>query len=359
MLIGKRPITDRKRIAEFLNLLNKNPQYKFIILDLYLKDSSDRASDLQLQTALTNTKNILIPYHKGPDGFALRPIVKASQALSDYEKVSVENKFLQFKLVQGDSLKTTPLVMYESLTGKKFKSGTVVNHLDNQLSLNNFLIDFTVFSRDINRSGGDESGINAGRDSSRYNILYLSDLLGDQLRQSLPLDSSMPEKIAIEIREAIVTEYVKEQISNFTKDRIIIIGDFSEADIHDTIHGRMPGPLILLNIFLSLESGDNLYNLWFILFLFIGYFIVSYKCYTHYDLLDDLLWKLVAWTGVKRFSLSFMGYILYFIILSVFSYFIFNIQLTILILALYMELLEWVVKYLQTRAEKKPIQAKH
>src|SRR5690606_9435943 len=56
-------------------------------------------------------------------------------------------------------------------------------------------------------------------------------------------------------------------ISEFYKDKIIVIGDFRN-DIHKTINGQMPGALILLNVFNTLKQGEHIVSKgWFICML--------------------------------------------------------------------------------------------
>jgi hypothetical protein len=338
--IGNRAITNRQRIANFFELLNKKPQHRFIILDVWFKDSSDRYSDSLLQAQLKQTKNILIPYHKSDqdDNVKDLPIFDVPVALSDYEKDDFENNFIKFRLVQGDNFKTTPLVLYETLHGKEFTSSGIFNYLNDKISLNSFILNLRIWSRDLEELENEE------KISSTYIKMQLSQFLDPEIDGT----DSLPEEMA----QSINKNFRAEMVNMMCKDRIVVMGDFEDSDIHQTIYGPTPGPLILLNVYLALKEGDSLVSIIWILFLFVGYFLISYRCFAKADPIDIyILSRFLPPTPFRTFILSFVGYMIYFGILSVASYFLFNVHLTILFLAIYMEILDLVIEALESRKQ--------
>lgn len=352
-LIGKRAITNRKRVTEFLSYLNKTNQHKFIILDVFFKDSSDYQSDSLLQAAFSKTKNILIPYHTLEDGTPDMPIFKTPVALSDYDKDDLDNNFVKFKSLYNNKLRTTPLVMYETLHGKKFTHHGLFGSSDGKLALSSFILDLRIWRFNLSNqveltSSADTAGMKV------YQTLYLADLLCDNLNPDL---SENIRLIPAEERPDYKA-IAETNIAELTKNRILVIGDFSDADIHETIYGATPGPLILLNVYLALREGDNIFSIWFILFLFAGYYFISYNCFRGRDMFVSYINRISK--KIKQFNrasffLNFMSYILYFILLSVLSFFFFNIHITILVLAVYMEVLEKIISYF--RKKKLPFQS--
>ncbi|MCZ2458957.1 MAG: hypothetical protein LC128_04960 [Chitinophagales bacterium] len=57
---------------------------------------------------------------------------------------------------------------------------------------------------------------------------------------------------------------------------IVVIGNFENRDMHTTILHRMSGPLLLVNLYESLQKGDNFFEWWFILLSLIVYSIIGY-----------------------------------------------------------------------------------
>jgi hypothetical protein len=149
-----------------------------------------------------------------------------------------------------------------------------------------------------------------------------------------------------------------EYIHDFTKDKIIIVGDLdNRVDVHKTIYGDMLGPVILLNAFLALENSDNQITWYFILFLLGGYMLISYICFRQVDILEGWLFRwLPKWLAipgyVKEMMESFASYLLYFGLLSILSYMLFNFHLTIFLISIYMQVLEWIIKNIRRRVEQ-------
>lgn len=318
--IGRQPITDRGKIADFLHILNQKPDnHKFITLDVFFKDSTtgQPQDDLRLAAELARTKNLLIPYHMGDSGKVDYPIFKAPLGLADYEP-TVEGLLIKFSIINNQGYKTMPLLMYEKISGKAYKSGVLIDALGNKPVLSSFILDHRIFQEDVLASN-----------QPLYHKLYLNELL--------KLDP--------------------ESIHEFTKDRIIIVGDLdNQVDVHKTIYGDMLGPVILLNAFLAIENGDNQITWYFILFLLCGYTLISYVCFRQVDILEGWLFRwMPRWMPipnyVREMMESFASYLLYFGILSILSYMLFNFHLTIFLISIYMQVLEWIIKNMRRRVD--------
>lgn len=319
--VGQQPITDRSKIADFLQILNQRPDnHKFITLDIFFEDSTtgQPQDDIRLAAELARTKNLLIPYHMSDSSTPNYPIFKAPLGLADYEP-TVEGLLIKFSIINGEGHKTMPLLMYENVSGKKFKSGLLVDELGGKPVLSSFILDHRIFQEDV-----------LAPNAPLYHKLYLNELL--------KLDP--------------------EFIHDFTKDKIIIIGDLdNRVDIHKTIYGDMLGPVILLNAFLALENGDNQITWYFLLFLLCSYMLISYVCFRQVDILEGWLFRwLPKWLAipgyVKEMMESFASYLLYFGLLSIFSYMLFNFHLTIFLISIYMQVLEWIIKNIRRRVEQ-------
>jgi hypothetical protein len=324
--IGNQAITDREKIARFIHVLNKKPDnHKFIVMDIFFKDPSP--SDSMLQTEFRKLKNHLVSYHKRHDqNVPDLPVIKADHGLSDYENSEEgllgisAGGFAKYKLIQGDTLKTLPLRMFEKLNNRKLENGWLYDVLDDGTPVfPTFVVDHRIRSYDLFEAP----------DSLRYERAYLGELV------------NLPDDFIWEL----------------TKDKIIIMGDFEDRDLHETIYGSMPGPLILTNAYLALENLDNRIYWLFILLLFIGYFLISYKCFYSRDfIVGTILSKWFGFVKLNRLTLSFLGYFFFFMALSLLSFFLFDTHLSILLLAVYMEVIDtvrnWIIKFIARRRMK-------
>lgn len=300
IVLGNQAITNRASIAKLLQAMNQKPDnHEFLLVDVNFIDPSPEDSLLEAEFA--KVKNCIVSYHKDPKGKPIYPIIKAPLGLSDM-MVDDEDRdlVLKYHLIQGDSLKTTPLLMYEQIHGSKYEKGFIYDKLGGKSIFNSFILDYPVDKFDIfNRN--------------LYNYQYINEMVN--------LSPSF--------------------IHSMTKDKIVIVGDFEDRDIHNTIYGKTPGPLILLNAFLALERGDNQVSFVFIFLLLVAYSLISYKAITVNDPIT--VWvkrKFKNYNFIVEFTADVTFYLIFFGIVSITTYYSFGIHLAILFLSFYMHFLE-------------------
>jgi hypothetical protein len=309
--VGVEPITDRKKLIDLLSLLEHRKDYKSVVFDINFKGKTEH--DSVLATKINAMPNFLVSYHRDekdkPD-YPDLPI-KKKLGLSDLEKVYDEA--LKFKLFFNDSLKTTPLLMYENVYKKKFTRDKWGHWIDNKPVFNSFILDYRIRNFDYT--------------SGRYTKLHLGEFLSlmtDSLGNVNP--TTNPENL------------------DLFKNRIIFVGDFEDRDIHDTIYGKIPGPIILLDAFLALEAGDNIITPQFLLLLSVAFFFISYVTFNYSQIYGNWL-KVLTFKKMQNpesFFESLTIYLIYFAIVSITSFFLFNIHIGVLGLAFYLNIAEKV-----------------
>lgn len=319
--IGNEPITDRGKLAVLFELLAAKPQnHRFVLLDVYLKGETEH--DSVLSHYINQLPNVVVSYHRDGQDKPDKPDLPIQHiGLSDME--TVYGMRMKFKILLNDSLKTTPLIMQEKINKEQFKAGEWFDYLGDKPVLRSFILDYRIRGYDYAQT-------------QRYAKVHL----GEWLSTVYNYDTE-----AYDLRE----DFYK-----LVKDRIVVIGDFEDRDIHETIYGDTPGPLVLLNTFLALEQGDNQITIGFLLFLFLSYALVSYYAFSHQSVYRDLL-KLVYKKIKKKedgFFESLSLFIFFFGLISVISFFIFGIHISVLVLAFYMYLLDKIETFLRQRIEK-------
>lgn len=330
-MIGTDVITNRKKLASFFDLLNQKPEnHKFVILDVRFEEKFSRADlakigapipaqfdslpvyDSLLQASLARTRNYIVSYHADEQGKLKLPVFPFNAGLSDYETTD-EGTVVKFSSLHFDTVKTTPLKLYQAVHNKSFKRGYLFDTMDGWPVLNSFILDHRVILHPWEFA-----------DNDYYHHAYLSEIL------------EMPPAL----------------VSELTRDRIIILGDFEDRDIHDTIYGPIAGPIILVNAFLAYENHDNRITPGFIFLLLGGYTFISYRCFSQTNFLENILINRLPFPeDVKKVLAGVVDYLLILIILSVVSYLLFNIHLTILLIAIYMQVMEWTIAFF-TRKRK-------
>lgn len=309
---GNQPVTDRKKLALFFERLNKKPEcYKYIVCDIFFKDSSQY--DSLLNSKLSCTKNIIIPYHLSDSGNAELPLININRGLADYR--AVQYVFMKYALIENDTMKSLPLKMYEDITGKKFNYNKFLSGVNGKPSFNSTVIDFKLRYYEL-----------MDRNSEKmYNLVNLGELL--------------------RMNDSVFFKAVN--------NKIILIGDYYENDIHQTLFGKMSGTLILLNVYLSLINGENLISFGLLIILFIGFFFISIELFSEKSLGERKLIAKYTQKKIGKFILKYLSYVLYLTTLSIITYLIFNIHLNILIIAVYLKAIDSLLKYIRGRSNQK------
>ena len=220
---GSISITDREKLAQFFKLLaDKGNHHRFVLSDIFFEYPDDGDSALLIQA--NRCTNLLFPYHIIL-GKKQEPCINVNTALSDF--VTYTGNFSKFRLTYEDPIVTTPVAILNKLDHKKYP---------------NSYLDFkSVFPRYyINPS---ELG-----DTGKYPVYNLGELL--MLSET---DSFYHQ---------------------FLEDRFIILGNY-DTDVHNSPIGQIPGPLILLNTYLTIRNSRAV-GWWWAIFMTIGLVGVSY-----------------------------------------------------------------------------------
>ena len=305
---GKIAVTDRASLTKFLGVVEANPNHKFIILDIFFEDSTSYDSLLQAQ--VKNIKGLILPYHLDGGDTVMKSYIKGWNGLADYN--TDFGTFLKYSYLQQNIHKTVPLLLYEKYNSGYIKKTGPFYTSNGSLALNALALDLPIRSYNVFTD-----------DSLGYNSVNLCELV------NLP------------------PPFIKE----LTKNKIIVIGDFKDRDIHPTLYGNTPGPLIQINAYLALVRGDHLLSFSLILFIFINYLIISWFLFSGTIFIKN------KW--IEKFKESKMGifydfikYVFFLILINIFSYLIFDIHLNVLIIGIYIVSVEYSIKWINSLSAK-------
>ena len=300
-------VTDRGHLTEFLEMIRPfREETRLVVLDVLLDQPTEQDSSLQTAVDALGDKLLGITHYTKETGLLPSVIAFNQQAVATYR--TTQGMFMKYPLLFQDSVKTVPLSMYELLQSDALDRSGWFYRLQRGISLPNPIVDYKVRKSDF------RVGSNLGE--SNFTIWKMGSLLEYQ--------ALLPPEMQAE----------------FFRDRIVLIGDFAN-DLHTTPFGISPGPLLIYNAYLSLEEGNSIVSLWWILLLFIGYWIISWRAFNDIEIeppqwlaksLDSRVGRLVLNTIDDAFLL---------VLLTVLSYFFFNIHITILILLLYIKAAEF------------------
>jgi hypothetical protein len=311
--IGQQVVTDREKLAILLEVMAnaKNPP-KYILCDIHFVDST--SSDKRLKAALEQFDNLILSYHLDANNQPEYPVFKEiNRGLSDYVIGSIFDGVYKYQLIYNDTLSLTPLKVHQFLSGDKVENYGSLVKVGDHWTLNNFIMNYRLLQKDIVDF---EAGFNP---VSIGELLFLAD----------------------------------EDIQDFVTGKVVVIGDFFENDMHETLFEITAGPLILLNAFLTIQAEDTYVNFWFFALLLGVYIYLSYMVFVEGDFMEELIIRKFGAVKAATFLAGFMSYMTILALLSLTTFFLFNIHLNIFFLGVTFYILDKIVGFSYQKFGKK------
>lgn len=296
---GEIAITDRSKLAQFFKILADNGnQHHYVLCDIILEYPDDDDSALLAETRRCN--KLLFPYHRAGDSL-LKPCVDVPAALSDF--ITNTGDFSKFKLLYNDSTTTTPVALLQQIDKKQYPR----SYLDFKSVFPKYYITSSQLL-----------------ETKKYPYYNLGELL--MLSEA---DSFYHQ---------------------FLKDRFIVIGNY-DTDVQNSAVGKIPGPLILLNSYLTIRNRGAI-NWWWALFMIAGLSALSYLLFFK-KVKAPVIYKrpwldLLMQLFVNEY-ISFFGICL---LLAVLSEFIFSVQVSFSVLLSYLFVVSFFKEFYKRHFKK-------
>lgn len=117
MPIGNAAITDRRKLASLLSLIQSSGDYKYVLLDVFFEEGYRTETDSLLFHTIASMDRIVIPRHH--DGFLDDSIFIAKAAYADYTTTLKEDNIAKYPLLdKGGVNPSVSLAMYSDMTGR-------------------------------------------------------------------------------------------------------------------------------------------------------------------------------------------------------------------------------------------------
>ena len=257
--VGLASVTDRDKLYQLLYALNRENNYKYIILDIAFLKENRQPKDSILYRLIADMPRIVIPYPMGSE--IADPILDKKAGMAQYGTTIWENDFVKYPYHTNGRI-SMPLFMYYELGGKPIKG---------HIRLKNNYLFYT-------------QGFNIVRKSviqtMDYRITTIDDVYEGAKTNNVPIDMGIgvlgisPDSIDY---GALIDD------ENWAKDKYILIGDF-ESDCHATYRGDIPGTVINFNAYLSLMDNNHIFNYYFIMVMLIITYIQCYMIITRQNI---------------------------------------------------------------------------
>lgn len=231
--VGKKSITDRKKLNEFLTALKENDGYRYILLDVDFSAGYVSDYDDSLFQTIASMRDIVV----ATSNPASDPeMIKEKTATAIYYVRKSGDDFMKYTFMDPVTGKpSVALKMWQDMTGGTYEKTGWGYRMNGRSCYNSIIPDFRFMILDDLKH----------TDQERIDLVQMLNL-GTDIMTAM--------------------EYVDDYITKFD-DKIILVGDWMEHDIHDTIIGPQPGTSIIYNAYLSLVNGDNVRSIWIMLLL--------------------------------------------------------------------------------------------
>lgn len=275
--IGNIDITDRRKLATFINILRLHPNYKYIFMDVRLEkgyedntlfidpiDNKTKSTDSVLTNVIKHTKRFIFANHL--DMNLLDSSLYKKCAINDYKSTIISTNFVRYEYLHDNQL-SIPLKLYKDLYNGEivYKYGAYFDR--GKLCYNSPFFQISSPFPGEYDIDGNKNWLNLG-----------CDILDDKL-----LD-----------------------ITSLTKNKIVIIGDFIE-DCHDTYIGPQPGSYITYCAFETLRQGKHLVSVFGVIILAIVYSLLSLFSFSNKSVILHIKWIQKIDSKFLRIFLSFLG----------------------------------------------------
>lgn len=300
---GNIDVTDRDKLTAFLRMLDN--AHKFILMDVLLSDRYKSDNDSALIQTLLDTDRISISRSSTTNLIDNRLLDKSGY--TEYSTDIYETNFVKYEFVnRGEA--TMPYMAFMSMTPQKtINSFGPICWSNRHLDWNSLTLRFPIklWNSHRNGNGNDNFGLQEKR------ILNLGADIID-----LGVD-----------------------VPSLVRNKIVVIGDFSEDDIHDTYLGKIAGPVININALEALRNNEleipwTLIVSLIVLYTSVGYLTIRRSMSTH-----RLLEKLHINISFVRYLLSFVGYSFLFSIIGGGIYLMSGMDINIILPSLWFTLL--------------------
>ena len=238
---GNVAVSDRDKIYKLLaniNNLASKPVYTVLDLQFYYPFTINEGVDSLLQQEINKSRNLVIPVVKDDKDEIKNPIYKASYATSDYTTYGAG--FNKFVILKSHSLPSIPIVMQQQIQKAKYKSNFLFSTCNNNLCLSAIWPTYFLNNGMVRKNEKPEV-------AQFYNI-------GEML---LDMESN------------------PSNYRTFFENKIVMVGNFEE-DVHITPVGKMSGPVLLANIYLSLLNRQHIVRTGYLVLLLIFFSALSY-----------------------------------------------------------------------------------
>ncbi|MBL7697318.1 MAG: hypothetical protein JNK79_04140 [Chitinophagaceae bacterium] len=321
---GNIAVSDRTKICEFLKFINNvngKPLYTVLDIQFYYPYTIDLKVDSVMQTELDRNSNIIIPILKNGNGDYVKPLYNTNYGYSDYRTFGTAvNKF---RIMNRQQVKSIPIILHEKINGAKYEDNMLFPTCNDSLCLSAIWPSYFIKDGDLPKSTAADDVEAIATRKVRTN------------RNGIPTEYYNLGELLFDM-EASPEHYVSAFMN-----KILFVGNFDE-DVHVTPIGKVTGPVILSDIYLSLLNGQHMVNIWMIVIVLLVFSALSYVAWFHK--MPEIRWnfKFLFSSYLTKFMKGYISYFGAMFGLSLLVLILFNVQVALFLPSLIFTGIEYV-----------------
>lgn len=298
--LGMIDITDRAKLHQLLHLIDSVGGYKHVICDIFLSSNYVTDADSALFHQIHDMPRISIA--GGVDFEGLPELIRDKAYYSGYKTTIDESDFVKYPLL-AEGCPSLPLHVWTATTGHTLHGNYFLCRDDEGcLARYSLFLDFPTRISEDYSDGEIKTWLNMGVD-----LLDIANML---------------------------------DIEEIFSDKIILIGSFTDDDIHSTMAGEIPGIMIIYNAYEALSHGRYKINPYTLAILFAIFYIVTYMMIYRKTLSDVLPSRLRPKKQITRLLISWLSLSTLFTVLFFILYVAFGEVYDIFLMAGYFTLFD-------------------
>lgn len=291
---GEIDITDRNKLTSFFNQLDD--KHKYILLDVLISDNYKSDADSALVSSLIQTDRVSISQSRTVD--LIDESLTGKGGFTDYSTDIFETNFVKYQFL-NEGEPTMPYMAYQTIEPRKeIHSFGPIYWSNGHFYWNSLTLRFPI--KLWNNPTIDENS-----------------------------DIAWQEKRILNLGADVLDMGI--DIPALVKDKIVVIGDFTEDDIHDTYLGKIAGPVININALEALRNNEAEIPWKLVIFLLLLYTTVGYITLRRPLSADSILKRLHIDTPIIKYILSFVGYSFLFSLISGGIYLLCGIDINVIL----------------------------
>ena len=302
-------ITNRADLAAFLGYVGLyGKDVPIVIMDIIFEEPSPQ--DSLFQSAIDRFPFPIVGAQRLlKNGKPSSKVIQIPTGIASY--YSADAQFMKYPLYLQDSLPSLPLVALNIANHRQYDRGWLWPRIEGHPSLINPIIDFKIRPFDLNDGTTNKE--------NTFPIRSLGTLLFEW------------------------EFWDKADISAMLEGKTIILGDFVH-DKHQTVFGEHPGSLILHNAYLTLLEGESLIKPTWVLLLLVLFFGMFWRIFYQEKRGIQSKWHQRNKTATGKILADILDDVFFLVIITILSYFLFNIHINILVLLIYLKIVTFLLK---------------